>query len=51
MTPTHGLLILLSGGKEIIILNDRQFALIQSTKSSMVKQGYRKSDLKIKYKQ
>lgn len=38
MTTTDGSLILLSAG----ILNDRPFALIQSRKSSMVKQGYKK---------
>ena len=51
MTPTHGSLILLSAGKEIIILNDRPFALIQSRKSEMIRKGYRKENLKIKYKQ
>jgi len=47
MTPTHGSLILLSAG----ILNARPFALIQTRRSSMVKQEYRKENLKIKYKQ
>lgn len=51
MTPTNGSLIQLSAGKEIIILNARPFDFIQSTKSEMIRQGYRKSDLKIKYKQ
>ena len=47
MTRTNGSLTLLSAG----ILNDRPFALIQSRKSEMVKQGYKKENLKIKYKQ
>lgn len=50
-TARNGSLILLSAGKDIIMLNDQPFALIQSRKSEMVKQGYKKSDLRIKYKQ
>ena len=46
----HGSLILLSANKEIVILNDVSFALIQRKKSEMIKQGYNKLNLKIHYK-
>ena len=47
----QGSLTLLSGGKEIIILNDKPFSLIQTEKSKMIREGYNKLNLKIKYKQ
>jgi len=50
MNPTHGKLILTSGLKEIVILNDKPFALLQSKKSEMIKEGYKKENLKIYYK-
>ncbi len=50
MTPSNGSLILLSAGKEIVILNDVTFALIQTRKSEMIRQGYKKNCLIIKYK-
>ena len=43
----YGSLIPLSAG----ILNDRPFALIQTRKSDMIRKGYRKENLRIKYKQ
>ena len=50
MTPTNGCLILLSGGRETIILNDAAFALIQKRRTEMIAGGYRKENLIIKYK-
>ena len=46
----QGSLILISSNKEIVILNDSSFALIQRKKSEMIRQGYNKLNLKIHYK-
>ena len=45
-----GKLVFIEGSRETILKNDAPFALLQSLKSEMVKKGYDKEKLKIRYK-
>jgi len=46
----NGSLVFTEGSREIIIKNDAPFALLQKLKSDMIRQGYNKLNLKIRYK-
>jgi hypothetical protein len=46
----NGKLVFVEGNKETILKNDAPFALLQSMRSEMIRQGYKKEKLKIRYK-
>ena len=46
----NGKLVFIEGSRETILKNDAPFALLQSMKSEMIRQGYKKEKLKIRYK-
>ena len=47
---SNGKLVFTEGNKETILKNDAPFALLQSMRSEMIRQGYKKEKLKIRYK-
>ena len=47
---SNGKLVYIEGSKETILKNDAPFALLQSMRSEMIRQGYKKEKLKIRYK-
>lgn len=49
--PTNGSLIHKQGNIETIIENDKPFALLQHIKNNMIRNGYKREHLIIKYKQ
>jgi len=46
----NGKLVFIEGSRETILKNDAPFALLQSMKSKMIREGYKKEKLKIRYK-
>jgi len=46
----NGKLVFVEGPKETILKNDAPFALLQSMRSKMIREGYDKLKLKIRYK-
>ena len=46
----NGKLVYIEGSKETVLKNDAPFALLQSMRSEMIRKGYDKLKLKIRYK-